>query len=120
METGSRPSCRFKLPTIPTLNTEELPRSQPATGHQLSHLNVELASRRYEESKPQHHARQLGSYSAKLTDRCYIDASACINLGMRYARDLTDEHWKILDPLIPKQRDEQMGEADLGKAAGPS
>jgi transposase len=27
-----------------------------------------------------------------------------INTGMCHARDLTDEQWKILDPLIPKPR----------------
>jgi transposase len=26
----------------------------------------------------------------------------CINTGMRHTRDLTDEQWKTLDPLIPK------------------
>src|ERR1700733_4342025 len=30
------------------------------------------------------------------------ECSICINTGMRHTRDLTDEQWKTLDPLIPK------------------
>jgi hypothetical protein len=39
---------------------------------------------------------------------------------MCHARDLTDEQWKTLDPLIPNQEDDLMAEAAPGKTADPS
>jgi len=36
--------------------------------------------------------------------RRYAGVPHCINTAMRQTRDLTDEHWKTLDPLIPKPR----------------
>ena len=47
--------------------------------------------------------RQLGSNSANFRrPGATPEYPRGINKGMRYTRDLTDEQWKVLDPLIPK------------------
>jgi transposase len=46
--------------------------------------------------------------SAVITAGCRRPGAASgphgINIGMRYTRDITDEQWETLDPLIPKPR----------------
>jgi hypothetical protein len=43
-----------------------------------------------------------------------------IHTRMHNTRDLTDEQWQTLDPLIPRPRNDVMAGSDLGIAAGPS
>ena len=45
---------------------------------------------------------QTGSTLPNFRRRVMPERPHCINTGMRHTRDLTDEQWKTLDPLIPK------------------
>jgi hypothetical protein len=47
---------------------------------------------------------QTGSTLPNFRRRVMPERPHCINTGMRHTRDLTDEQWKTLDPLIPKPR----------------
>jgi hypothetical protein len=49
-------------------------------------------------------ARQVRLPEGFVPTRRYAGVPHCINTAMRHTRDLTDEQWKTLDPLIPKPR----------------
>jgi pyruvate-formate lyase-activating enzyme len=69
--------------------------------------------------KPSSAVNKTGSTYRIFAGGVMPECPHCTNRGTRHTRDLTEEQWKILDPIIPKPMKREDGRGPLGKTANP-